>query len=135
MICISPKYVGITGVIDLYAIGKLNHVTACLAAVNDLVSILNTAGMVGMHHGDFYVIDSLRAAFVHGRCLFHAFFRSHPHSSGMPTTFGSCFLAISTASPMWSKWPWVQSMTSTFLTFFSFCRTHGISHDPGIDQD
>src|SRR3984885_8397022 len=43
------------------------------------------------------------------------FFSSHPHSSTMPTTFGLCCLAMATASPMWSPWPCVQSMTSTFL--------------------
>src|SRR5271165_1484241 len=54
-----------------------------------------------------------------GAICFAPLFSIQAQSSKMPTTIGLCCLAIATASPMWSKWPWVQMSTSAFFTCFS----------------
>src|SRR5580765_3786417 len=65
--------VRVAGVVNLHTIRELKHVAASFAAVDDLVAILDTAGMDSMHHGDFHADDRLRAALVHGGNLLHAF--------------------------------------------------------------
>src|SRR5260370_17219344 len=57
---------------------------------------------------------------------FTPFLSSHAQSSGMPTTLGLCFFAISTASPMWSPCPCVHSRTSTAFTSFSLAGQTGL---------
>jgi hypothetical protein len=59
------EHVRVAGVINLNAVLELDHVPAGFAAVNNLVAILDAAGVIGMHHGDFDVADLLRAALVH----------------------------------------------------------------------
>ena len=66
------KHVGVAGVVDLHAVGELDHVATGLAAVDDLVAIRNAARVVGVHHGDFDVADGLSAALVHLRDLLYA---------------------------------------------------------------
>ena len=60
--------------INFDSILELNDVPASFAAVNHFVAILNTAGVVGVHHGDFDVADFLRAALVHHGDFLGAFF-------------------------------------------------------------
>jgi len=59
-------------VIELDSIGELEHVAASFAAVDDLVAILNAAGMDGVNHGDLHSGDGLRASLVHRRDLLDA---------------------------------------------------------------
>ncbi len=66
--------VGVAGVVELDSVGELEHVAAGFAAVDDLVAILNAAGVDGVDHGDLHVGDGLRAALIHGRDLFDTFF-------------------------------------------------------------
>ena len=68
------EYVRIARVVKLDSIGKFEHIAARLAAINNLIAILNSAGMHGVHHGDFHIRDGLRATFVHGRNLLYALF-------------------------------------------------------------
>ena len=65
--------IGIAGMINLQAGGEFDDVAAGFPAINQLVAILDAAGVVGMHHGDFDVAHGLRAAFVHLREVLHAF--------------------------------------------------------------
>src|SRR5439155_21492278 len=58
---------------DLYTVREFKHVAACFAAVDDLVAVLDAAGVDRVHHGGFHTGNRLRAAFVHGRNLLHAF--------------------------------------------------------------
>src|SRR5215813_8390140 len=44
----------------------------------------------------------------------------------MPTTLGLCFLANSTASPMWSPWPCVHNMTSILSKLFLLDGVEGL---------
>ena len=94
------KDIGVAGVVNLDSVGELEHVAAGFAAIDDLVAILNAAGVNRVNHGDLHIADGLRAALVHGRDLLHALFFQPRASSEMPTTTGLCFLPISTASPM-----------------------------------
>jgi len=59
--------------INLYAVGKLDHVAAGFAAVHDLVAIRDTAGVVSVNHGHFDVADALSAALIHFCNLLYAF--------------------------------------------------------------
>src|SRR5208283_3535873 len=66
--------VGIARVVELDSVRELEHIAAGFAAIDDLIAILNPAGMHRVHHGDTHICDSLRAALVHGSDLFDAFF-------------------------------------------------------------
>ena len=59
--------VGVARVIDLYAIGELDDVAAGLTAIDDLIAVFNSAGMVSVNHGHFDVADGLRSALIHLR--------------------------------------------------------------------
>src|ERR1700722_14278735 len=51
---------------------------------------------------------------------------SQAQSSKIPTTCGLNFFPNSTASAMWSKWPWVTSMVSMRSNFLSFSGHIGL---------
>ena len=72
--CHVAKDVGVAGMIYLDAVFKFDHVAARFSAVNQCVTVLNSARMIGVDHGDFDVLDLLRSTFVHFRCFFHPFF-------------------------------------------------------------
>ena len=61
------EHIGIPGMINLQPGGKFDHVATGFPAINQLVAVLNAAGVIGMDHGDFDVIQGLRAALVHLR--------------------------------------------------------------------
>jgi hypothetical protein len=63
---------GIAGVIDRESAGQADDVAAGFAAVNDLIAVLNAAGVEGVRHRDFDLADRLRAAFVHAADICHA---------------------------------------------------------------
>ncbi len=68
------KNIYIAGVVNLDSIFKFNNVPTRFATVNQLIAVLNAARVVGMHHGDFDISDSLCATLVHHQRLFGAFF-------------------------------------------------------------
>ena len=57
--------IGVAGMVDLNAVLELDDVAAGFAAVDQLVAILDAAGVIGVDHGDFDVAEFLRAAFIH----------------------------------------------------------------------
>jgi hypothetical protein len=60
--------------VELDSVRELEHIAARFTAVDDLVAILNAAGMHRVNHGDFHICDGLCPALVHGCNLFDAFF-------------------------------------------------------------
>src|SRR5436305_10777477 len=59
------------------------------------------------------------------------FFCSQAQISYTAITVGLCFLATSTASPLWSKCPWLMSITSTAFRFVWFAGQAGFSLNHG----
>src|ERR1700730_4707945 len=51
--------------INSQSAGQANDVAAGFSAVNDLIAVLNAAGVDGVHHGDFDFADLLRASLIH----------------------------------------------------------------------
>ena len=66
--------VSVARVIDLHAIFKFDDEADRFPAVENLVAILNAAGVVGMHHGDLDISNFDRASFVHLDQILQAFF-------------------------------------------------------------
>ena len=129
------EHIGIAGVVDLHSVGKLDHVAAGLAAVNDLVAVGNSAGVVGVHHGDLDVADGLGAAFVHLRDLLDAFL-SQPVAQ-----LGNCHHHRVVLLGDFDGVADVVEVTVGaqhdihFLDVLLLRRTRGIAHDPGVDED
>ena len=88
-----------------------------------------------MNHGDFDVADSLGPALVHGRNLFSALFRK-PEAKFVDTNHRRVMLIddFNCVADVISVT--VRAEQDVCLLHFLVGRgTHGIAHDPGIDED
>src|SRR5262249_15123177 len=110
------------------------YITTCLAAVNRLIAVLNAARVIGMHHGDFNIADSLRSTFVHLGKLFrtllaepsHQFWNSNDDGIVLFDYFDCIADVISMAVR--------AEKNIDFFQFLLSLRAHGIPHDPRIDD-
>src|SRR5215469_18334746 len=64
--------VGVSSVIDLEAIIKRDHVATGFATIDNLLAILDSAGMIGLDHCDLHIGHLLSSALVHRRNFFYA---------------------------------------------------------------
>ena len=67
------EYSRVSGVIDLEAVLKLQDVAGSFAAIDDLVTVLDAAGMVGVHHRDLDTSDCVRTALIDWLSVLNAF--------------------------------------------------------------
>ena len=125
----------VSGMIDLQAIVEFDDVAAGLAAVDYLVAILNAAGVIGVHHGDFDVANLLRAAFVHHGGLPGAFFLQPAahfgHADDLRIVLLDDFDGVADVVAVAVRDQ--QRIDSLYL--FLGRRAHRVVHDPGIDND
>jgi hypothetical protein len=99
MSCHIGEHRGVAGEVDRALVGQMQHVARRLAAIQNLIAILDAATVDRVRHGCFQRTQHiLRSAFIHAAAGLHAF-GSQPHASlKIATTFGLNFLANGTAS-------------------------------------
>ena len=124
------EHIGIAGVVNLHAVGEFNHVATSLAAVNDLIAIRDSAGVVGVHHGDFDVADCLSAAFVHLRDLLYAFLLQPVRQFGNRDHHRIVLLADFDRVADMVEVAVGAEHDIDFLDVLLLRRTRGIAHDP-----
>ena len=129
------EHVGVAGMVNLHAVGKLDDVATGLTAIDDLVAIRNSAGVIGVHHGDFDVANGLCAALVHGRNLLYALLfqpvtklgnRNHDRLM----VLGNLNRVADVIEVAMSAEHDIHALN--FLLVF---RAHGIAHDPRVHQN
>src|SRR5437868_5044059 len=74
-----PEQRGVAGMIDLESILKLDDIASSQSAINQLISILDAARVVRLHHVDVHVEHHLAAADAHGSDALYALLL-HPHA-------------------------------------------------------
>ena len=129
------EHIGIAGVVDLHAVGELDHIATSLAAVNDLVAIRNSTRVVGVHHGDFDVTDSLSAAFVHFRDLLYTFLSQPVRQLGNRDHHRIVLLADFDRIADMVEVAVGAEHDIHFLDVLLLRRTGGIAHDPWVHDD
>ena len=129
------KHVGVAGMINLHPVGKLDHVAAGLAAVNDLVAVRNAARVVGVHHGDLDVAHGLRAAFVHARNLLYALLFQPVSKLGNGHDRGIMLLGDFNRIADVVEVAVGAEQDIHFLDVLLVLRALGIAHDPRVDDD
>jgi len=122
-------------VIDFHSVRKFDHVTAGFTAIDDLVAILYAARMIGVHHSDFDIAHSLRATLVHHGSLLDSLLFQPAADLRDADHHGIVLLRDLDRVADMIEMPVGAEQHVDFLDIFFFLGTHGIAHDPRIDED
>src|SRR5664279_990074 len=130
--CHIAEDIRVARVVELYAIRKLQYIATSFATVDDLIAVLNAAGMDRMHHGDVDAGNGLGSALVHGR-------------NPLDSLFLKPQAQLKDSYRYWIKLPanrdciaYMIAMTVSaqqnvrFLDLFLALRTFRISRDPRV---
>src|SRR5215475_8001262 len=130
-----PKHVGGTGVINLYGIFKFNYKADRLAPIEKLLTVLNAARMIGVHHGYPDVGNLDGAAFIHTDYILEAFLLQPPGQLRDSDDLGLVLLAdfdrIANVVSMSVRTEHYVYATHRFF----FLRASRIAHNPRINDD
>lgn len=127
--------VGVTGVVNLHASGGLEHVSASFAAVDHLTVVFDSAGVVGVDHGDANIGDRGRAAFVHREDVLCALL-CHPLTELIDADNGGLVLP--------GEFDGVSDVVSVavgaehdvdLVERLLVSRSLRVVHDPGVDEE
>jgi hypothetical protein len=122
-------------VVNLDAVIELDYVAAGFATVYEVVPVLNSAGVVSVNHGDLDVLDLLRAAFIHGGNLLHAFFGQPAAELGNAHNLWIVLLRdFNSVADVVAVTMGAKHDVNGFYHFF-VRRTCRVSHYPGIYQN
>jgi hypothetical protein len=122
-------------VINLQATGEFDYIPASLAAVHNLIAVGDSAGVIGVNHGDFNIAHGLRSAFVHGSSSLGAFFLHPATEFEDPHHDRIVLLYDLDRVPDVVKVTVRAEQNVDLLDSLVGLGTHGIAHDPGVDDD
>src|SRR5215469_18015858 len=78
--------IGVSGVVNFEPVIKGDHVATGFAAIDNLLAILDSAGMIGLDHCHLHIAHLLSSALVHGRNFFYALLL-HPEDEFVNTYY------------------------------------------------